>query len=183
MQSFDFTRRQMLGASVAGLSGIFLTTGCTTGSLTEAVNAVVVAADLTLGVLEATGVVPPSIVMLVSPYLSSVGQAVIDTNTEAQSMDTAAVKAAKIAAIWANLANGVTLPPGTPAVVSTVLAEVVAAIKALLAIVNNGQLQLKRLGEAHSQYQMTRGDRHVMGQLTKKAMAIKTRAMALSGGK
>lgn len=169
----------MLGSTVVGVSSTVFLAGCTTGQLTEAVNAVVVAANLTLGILESTGTVPPSVVMLVAPYLASVGQAVIDTNAEAQSTDTAAVKATKIAAIWANLVAGVALPSNAPPILATVIAEVVAAIKSLLAIVGNGTMQLVKLAQANNQFTMTRGDRRKLGQLTSEASDIKKRAMAL----
>ena len=177
--SIELTRRQILGAAVGAGSALYLTS-CTTGELTQSVNAVVVAANLALGVLEATGVAPAAIVMAVAPYLSSVGQAVIDTNTEIQSMDSAAAKATKIAALWANLVGGVALPVNAPAILVTVIQQVIAAIKALLAIVGAGQLQLGRKGATAPVYQLTRGDRRELGKLTSQAMQIKARAMALA---
>ena len=176
----NFTRRQVLQSAVLGGSALYLSS-CTTGELTQAVNGVVVAANLCLGILESTGAVPQAIVMLVAPYLSNVGQAVIDTNTEIQSADTTAAKAAKIANIWAALVSGVVLPPDAPAIIGTLVQQVVAAIKALLAIVGAGQLQLRRLGTTQNVplYELTRGDKREIGKLNDQAMTIKARANAL----
>lgn len=180
MDTVNLNRRQMLQTSVLGGAALYLTS-CTQGELTQAVNGIVVAANLTLGILESTGAVPAAIVMLVAPYLSNVGQAVIDTNTEIQSADTTAAKAAKIANIWAALVSGVVLPPDAPAIIGTLVQQVVAAIKALLAIVGAGQVQLRRLGTTQTVplYQLTRGDRRELSSLTVQAMTIKSRANAL----
>jgi hypothetical protein len=184
----DLTRRQMIVgitktigpcACIVGVSTVLLQ-GCATGTMTQAVDAIVVAAELALNIVAATGTIPPNIMMLVSPYLVAVGQAVIDTNTELQSMDTDAVKATKVAAIWATLAQGIQWPSGTPALVVSIIAQVVAAIKSLLLIIGQAQMALPQAGlSAGSRYQLTRGDRHVLGGLVKRAMVIKTKAQGL----
>jgi len=109
-------------------------TGCGSSNVVTALELVTAASEAAIGALEATGQIPPGTAMQIDQYLAEVSTATQFASTELTSTDTTAVKTAKIAAQFANIAAP-DLGPGTAQAIVQVVAAVAKAVSSFLATI------------------------------------------------
>lgn len=105
-------------------------TGCSSSTAIDTLNATVAAADAAVNSLEINGIVSQADALLTVNYLSAVAVASQSAAVELASADTAAIKATKITAYFANAAAPAI--SSAPPAVQASLAAVSAAVNAFL---------------------------------------------------
>ncbi len=141
-------------------------------SVTSSLQLVVSAADAAVGVLEATGTLPPDAATRIDRYLAGVSDATSFAATELASSDSAEVKALKIAQKFATV-TAPQLPPGTPQTVLSVIQSVVSAVLNFLQTIQ--PLVPPGARSAPVQIKVTDSDRKVLTEIDRRAQAVKAR--------
>jgi hypothetical protein len=105
-----------------------LASACTSSQIVTTLDAVVSAAEIAIPIIGTAAGLPPAISNLIVTYLAEVSTATGQAATILAGPGTSAQKTAQIIAAFAQVASGLTLPPGTPAQVVTVVNAVVQAV-------------------------------------------------------
>jgi hypothetical protein len=158
-------------------AALLVASACSISTLTTSLNAVVVSADAALAVLGVSGTIPAPAVALASNYLTAVAQATSLTAAEIASADTDAMKASRIADIWAQAAlpNLKDVPPA----VSVALIAVDAAVKAFVGSIHPAPVGLAAHAARNHVTKVGFADKRALGSIAHRAQDLAKRSATL----
>jgi hypothetical protein len=159
------------GCLIAILFSIMALTGCGVSNVTTTLEIVITSAETAVGVLGATGTIPPAVVTQVDTYLTLVSQATSFAATELASSDSSAVKADKIIAQFASISAPI-LPPGIAQTIVAVIQAVANAVANFLNTIQPAATTGIHRASIPSSIKISSADKNTLSQIKLRADAL-----------